>query len=126
MLKLNTIKFKGGESPKTDVLQAQIWYEQAEAQLSAFNSRLSRQRMRSAFFSEEIRDRSTVGSSLTEQPHFLIVPSGIPSTLLERRPDVRQAEMFLVSANANVGVAKAHSSRNSRSRVHSVRRVLPF
>jgi multidrug efflux system outer membrane protein len=35
------------------------------------------------------------------------IPAGLPSQLLERRPDVRQAEQFVVSANAEVGVAKA-------------------
>ena len=35
------------------------------------------------------------------------VPSGLPAQLLERRPDVRQAEQVLVASNANIGVAKA-------------------
>ena len=37
----------------------------------------------------------------------LLVPAGLPSTLLERRPDLRQAEQQLISANANVGAAIA-------------------
>jgi len=47
------------------------------------------------------------GASLTEQPLPPEVPPGLPSTLLERRPDIRQAEQELVSANAQVGAAMA-------------------
>ena len=47
------------------------------------------------------------GLKLTEQPHAPEVPAGLPSQLLERRPDIRAAEQSLISANAQIGVAKS-------------------
>jgi outer membrane protein, multidrug efflux system len=47
------------------------------------------------------------GMKLTEQPHAADVPAGLPSSLLERRPDIREAEAQLIAANAQIGVAKA-------------------
>jgi len=46
------------------------------------------------------------GWALTQQPHAPVVPAGMPSFLLERRPDIRQAEQQLVAFNAQVGVAQ--------------------
>jgi NodT family efflux transporter outer membrane factor (OMF) lipoprotein len=44
---------------------------------------------------------------LADIPDTAEIPSGLPSTLLERRPDIRQAEDTLISANAEIGAAKA-------------------
>jgi multidrug efflux system outer membrane protein len=47
------------------------------------------------------------GNPMYVQPVAPTVPAGLPSALLERRPDLRQAEQQLVAANARIGVAKA-------------------
>jgi multidrug efflux system outer membrane protein len=107
MLNLNTIKFKGGESAETDVLQAQLLVEQAEAQIISLHQSIEQEENAISILLGRNPGAVMRGIALTEQPHMPQVPPGLPSTLLQRRPDVQRAEMLLVSANANVGVAKA-------------------
>jgi multidrug efflux system outer membrane protein len=47
------------------------------------------------------------GAVLTDQYYPPMIPAGLPSALLERRPDVQSAEQLLVATNANIGAAKA-------------------
>ena len=49
----------------------------------------------------------TRGLTLTEQQTAPELPAGLPSALLERRPEIQAAEQILIASNANIGVAKA-------------------
>ncbi len=72
-----------------------------------FDGRSPSKKMPSASCWGTIPVRSIAVCLSTSKPHPLDVPIGVPSQLLERRPDIQQAEAKLVAANARVGVARA-------------------
>jgi outer membrane protein, multidrug efflux system len=107
ILRLNTIKFKGGESAITDVYQARTLVEQAEAEVISLQQLVEQTENNISILLGRNPGQITRGLNLVEQPHLPEMPAGLASALLQRRPDVRRAEENLVAANANVGVAKA-------------------
>ncbi len=107
ILKLNNIKFKGGESAITDVYQAQTLLEQSEAEVISLTQLIAQTEDNISILLGRNPGPIARGLNLEVQPHLPEVPPGLPSALLQRRPDVRRAEENLVAANANVGVAKA-------------------
>ncbi|MFY9936051.1 MAG: efflux transporter outer membrane subunit [Silvibacterium sp.] len=107
ILRLNTINFKGGYYSLTDVDQALLLVQQAEAEVISLNQLIPQTENSLSILLGRNPGPIDRGLNLVDQPHLPDVPVGLPSALLERRPDVREAEETLVAANANVGVAKA-------------------
>jgi outer membrane protein, multidrug efflux system len=106
-LRITTLSVDGGASPITDQLQATLLVEQAQAQITQLEQSIAQTENQISILLGRNPGDIPRGLTLTEQPHFPEVPTGLPSELLERRPDVREAEEALASANASVGVAKA-------------------
>jgi outer membrane protein, multidrug efflux system len=107
IVRINTLKFKGGESALTDVLQAQLLQEQSAASIVSFTQLIEQTENQISILLGRNPGPILRGLPLIQQAHEPEVPVGLPSAILERRPDVRQAEQNLVAFNANVGVAKA-------------------
>ena len=97
----------GGIASQLEVSRAEGAMRNAAGTVPDLERQIVAQENRIAFLLG--RNPGTVprGASLTEQGPALAVPAGLPSTLLERRPDIREAEQGLVAANANVGAAMA-------------------
>jgi len=108
ILKLNNVRFKGGEASIMEVYQAEVLLQSAQAQVINLRQLIEQTENNISTLLGENPGPITRGLAVTEQPHMPEVPAGLPSALLERRPDIRSVEEKLVAANANVGVAKAN------------------
>ncbi len=106
-LRINTINYEGGEYAITDVYQAKLLVQQAEAEVISRKQAIEQTENQLSILLGRNPGSIPRGLNLVDEPHLDEVPVGLPSAILERRPDVRQAENLLAAANANVGVAKA-------------------
>jgi outer membrane protein, multidrug efflux system len=106
-LQLTQTLANGGATSMLDVRQAEQLVDTAAETIPDLERRIEQQEN---FLSTLLGNNPgpiARGMKLTEQPHAPDVPAGLPSSLLERRPDIREAEAQLMAANAQIGVAKA-------------------
>jgi multidrug efflux system outer membrane protein len=102
----HTLESHGGASG-LDVSQAeQLVYTASEA-IPDLERQIEQQENLLSILLGENPQSVPRGRALTEEPAPASVPAGLPSELLERRPDIQQAEQIMVAANAQIGVAKA-------------------
>jgi multidrug efflux system outer membrane protein len=106
-LRLTRLLAEGGATSMLDVRQAEQLVFTAAAEIPALELQIEQEENLISIFLGNNPGPVPRGKKLTEQEHPPTVPVGLPSSLLERRPDVRQAEEQLIAANAQIGVARA-------------------
>jgi NodT family efflux transporter outer membrane factor (OMF) lipoprotein len=99
-------QFDAGTVSRVDLAQAQTQYEQTRAQLVAEG--INRAQFEHAIAAQVGRTPGEVSVAVAPPPRDVpTVDAGIPSALLERRPDIASAERQMQAANAQIGVAVA-------------------
>jgi len=106
-VKLTNLRVQHGVATKLDVLQAQQVLDTANAQIPDLERQIAQEENAISILLGNYPQAVPRGRPLVEQPLPPEVPPGMPSSLIERRPDIREAEQVLVAANAEIGVAKA-------------------
>jgi multidrug efflux system outer membrane protein len=106
-VKLTNLRLDHGVATKLDVLQAQQVLDSANAQIPDLERQIAQEENAISILLGNYPQDVPRGRPLVEQPLPPEVPPGLPSSLIERRPDVREAEQIMVAANAEIGVAKA-------------------
>ncbi len=105
-LELTRHRRQGGVASDLDVAQAETVLKTTEAQVPA----MALQRARFEHGLALLTGRPAPAFALAEQPLQSVsptIPPGLPSELLERRPDIAAAERRMAAANAQIGVAQA-------------------
>jgi multidrug efflux system outer membrane protein len=106
-VKLTHLRLDRGVATKLDVLQAQQVLDTANAQIPDLERAIAQEENAISILSGDYPHDVARGLPLVEQTLPPEVPPGLPSSIIERRPDIREAEQILIASNAEVGVAKA-------------------
>ena len=105
-VQLTTHRFKGGAAPRSDVAQAQTQLDTTRVQ----DTDVTVQRAQFEHAIAILIGKPPADFSLPETPlnnHPPTIPPGLPSELLQRRPDIAAAERRMAEANQQIGIAKA-------------------
>jgi multidrug efflux system outer membrane protein len=105
-VRLIDLRFKHGQVSQMDVEQARSQYETAAAAIPQIENQIATTENAISVLLGRNPGSIPRGRTLA-QLAMPPVPAGLPSQLLERRPDIRQAEQNLIAANAQIGAAKA-------------------
>lgn len=105
--RLINVRQKGGVATLLDVRQSEQLVYAATQVIPDIERQIEITENRLSLLTGRSPAAITRGRKLTEQRQPPAIPTGLPSSLLERRPDIRVAEQSLISANAQIGVAKA-------------------
>jgi len=106
-LELTTSRHEGGVASIQDVYQARVLVFSTEAALADTHRRIEQQENLLSILLGRNPGNIQRSRGLSLQERRAEVPPGLPSALLERRPDLRAAEQQLVAFNADIGQAKA-------------------
>jgi multidrug efflux system outer membrane protein len=107
-LDLFTNKFEGGAASGLETSRAEAALANVLAQIPDLQRQITAKENQISLLLGKNPGPISRGALLSAQYDLDVVPAGLPSTLLERRPDLRQAEQQMIAANAAVGVAKAN------------------
>ena len=105
-VKIYKLQFQYGQTSQMTVSQAQSQYETAAVQIPQIESQIAQTENAISVLLGRNPGPIPRGKSIYDLA-LPSVPSGVPSALLERRPDLLQAEQTLIAANAQIGAAKA-------------------
>jgi len=106
-LELTRSRQRGGIATLLDLRQAEQLVDTAAQVIPAIEQAIGQTENQIRLLLGESPGQVPRGRSLVDQGLAPEVPAGLPSELLQRRPDIRAAEQDLVAANAEIGVAKA-------------------
>lgn len=106
-LRLTQLLLDGGAASLLDVRQSEQLVYTASAEIPVLQQQIEQQENNISILLGNNPAPIKRGMTLEEQPHPAEVPAGLPSELLERRPDVLSSEAQLIAANAQIGVARA-------------------